>query len=482
MLSASSALICLCIFSFVFSVVGYWHARNTSNNLDDFICARNTQSSNAILLTMLATTMGTWVLFGPAETAVWGGVGAVFGYALGTIAPNLFIMAFGKRMRELVPNGRGLSEFIFHRFGLGTYIFIMAIMFVFLIISLIAGLTAIAQMVAIIAPIPLWQTVLIVLVFTLIYTIPGGLKVSIFTDRIQTAIILPFIALMLYLGWEYVDGISNLVERVQLNAPSLLDPFDMNGLKTGVVFFLAVALTGLFYQATWQRVYSANSTKAMMNGLLISALFTLPIVFCMGFFGLAYVALGIDGEASVALFTIVLNDAPSWLLIGMILFGLALIMSSADSTISGINSLLVVEINRMFSHWSPRRILSVSQGIIVVIGIISFFFASQGYSILYLFLLADLFCCAAAFPIFFGLYNKHYKSSYANLSISAGIVVGLFYFPLPGEDADTLFESFLLASAVPILLSIILLCIPNRTAFDFSLIKSKVNDLEKSNN
>ena len=39
-----------------------------------------------------------------------------------------------------------------------------------------------------------------------------------------------------------------------------------------------------------------------------------------------------------------------------------------------------------------------------------FIFASKGYSILYLFLLADLFCCAAVVTIFYGFFNKKINS------------------------------------------------------------------------
>ena len=44
-----------------------------------------------------------------------------------------------------------------------------------------------------------------------------------------------------------------------------------------------------------------------------------------------------------------------------------------------------------------------------------FVIASKGYSILYLFLLADLFCCAAVFTIFYGFFNKKINNKLANI-------------------------------------------------------------------
>ena len=41
-----------------------------------------------------------------------------------------------------------------------------------------------------------------------------------------------------------------------------------------------------------------------------------------------------------------------------------------------------------------------------LLSIISFVIASKGFSVLYLFLLADLFCCAFVFAVFYSFYNK----------------------------------------------------------------------------
>ena len=60
---------------------------------------------------------------------------------------------------------------------------------------------------------------------------------------------------------------------------------------------------------------------------------------------------------------------------------------------------------------------------------IVFILASRGYSILYLFLLADLLCCAAVVTIFYGFFNKKINSNLALLSIISGLLFGLLFFP-----------------------------------------------------
>ena len=60
--------------------------------------------------------------------------------------------------------------------------------------------------------------------------------------------------------------------------------------------------------------------------------------------------------------------------------------------------LLILKINTNY--------LKLSKYFIAGISIIAFIIASKGFSILYLFLLADLFCCAFVLTVFYSFYNK----------------------------------------------------------------------------
>ncbi len=478
MLDTTAAILWLCLFAAVFAIPGLLYARRRQDKLEDFIVARNSQSGSATMLTLLATTMGTWILFGPAQAATWGGVGAITGYALGVLAPRLIMIPLGSRIRELMPKGHTLTEFVLGRYGRVMYGFVLVIMVFYLFISLTAGLTAIAQMVALLAPVPLWVTATIVMGATLLYTLYGGLRVTIFTDRVQMLVILPFLLLLILFGWQAAGGLAPALAGLQEKAPHLLNPLDTTGLKSGLTFFIAVVLTGLFYQGTWQRVFAARDNKVIRNGFILSGVLSFPIIFIMGMFGLVFVGLGLPGDGSVALFSVLMPNMPLWFAIGLLPFGLALIMSSADSTISGLSSMMVVDLRRLLPNISAHKLLGLSRWLIVLLSIPVLFVASQGFSVLYLFLLADLLCCAAAFPVFFGFYNARYQSYNAVLSTFAGLVAGLWLFPAPGEPLTYLLESFLLASLVPVLVSGLLMLVPNRQPFDFSVLSLRIRSLE----
>lgn len=478
LLNTTEAILWLCLFAAAFAVPGMLYARRQQDKIEDFVVARNSQNGMATMLTLLATTLGAWMLFGPAEAATWGGIGAVTGYALGSLAPNFMMIPLGKRLRELIPEGHTLTEFVLHRYGRMMYGFVMVIMMFYMFISLTAGLTAIAKMVSLLAPVPLWATASIVMFATLLYTLYGGLRVTIFTDRLQMLVIVPFLLLLIMFGWFAVGGLEPTIAGLKEKAPELLNPFDMNGFKSGLTFFIAVVLTGLFYQGTWQRIFAAQDNKAIRNGFLVSGLMSFIFIFIMGLFGLAFVGLGLPGDGSVAVFDVLLSNVPLWFAIGLLPFGLALIMSSADSTISGISSMIVVDLRRLLPEVSASRLLSLSRWAIVLISIPVLVVASQGFSVLYLFLLADLLCCAAAFPVFFGFYSARYQAYNAVLSTAGGLIAGLWLFPTPGAEIEYLLESFLLASLVPVLVSALLQVIPNRQAFDFSILRQRIRSLE----
>jgi hypothetical protein len=95
-----------------------------------------------------------------------------------------------------------------------------------------------------------------------------------------------------------------------------------------------------------------------------------------------------------------------------------------------------------------------------------------------LFGLANLLCCAAAFQVFFGFYNARYQSCNAALSTFASLVAGLMLFPAPGAPLTYLLESFLLASLVPIAVSLLLLLMPKTKLFDFSSLAQRVRNLK----
>lgn len=454
LLDVSSAILWLLFFSAAFATAGLLYARRVNHHdLEDFIVARHTQGSMATILTLLASSLGAWILLSPPESATWGGLSAIIGYALGSMSPMIALMLLGQRMRTLMPSGHTLTEFLMARYGRILHLLVTVIMVFYIFIAMTAEITAISMLVTLLAPVPLWITSVIVMGSVLLYTMYGGLRASIFTDKVQVLIIVPLVVALVFVGLHVTGGIGPVTARLHEKAPQLLDLGDPVGIKAGLTFFVAILLTGIFHQGNWQRIYSARSNRDMRRGFLVSGLLVVPFIFLMGLFGLAYVALEPGGDPSVALFSLVMPNVPVWVAIGLIPLGLALVMGSSDTAISAVSSIIAVEGARLMPQARPERLLRLSRWLVLVLAIPVVLVSAQGYSVLYLFLLADLLCAAAAFPVFLGLYSRRHDGMDATLATLCGLVAGLVMFPSPGGALDTLLESFLLAAVVPVVVT-----------------------------
>ena len=85
---------------------------------------------------------------------------------------------------------------------------------------------------------------------------------------------------------------------------------------------------------------------------------------------------------------------------------------------------------------------------------IVFIFASKGYSILYLFLFADLLCCAAVVTVFYGFFKKKINTRLSLISIILGLSSGLLFFPSQNFQSSLLVGNIMsVENFSPIILS-----------------------------
>ena len=99
--------------------------------------------------------------------------------------------------------------------------------------------------------------------------------------------------------------------------------------------------------------------------------------------------------------------------------------------VNAISSLIIVDGKATFNFKTKINYLRLSKYFIIILSIIAFFIASRGFSVLYLFLLADLFCCAFVLTVFYSFYNKNLNEKVAYISIIIGLVGGFLLFPMP---------------------------------------------------
>ena len=297
-------------------------------------------------------------------------------------------------------------------------------------IFLCAEVTAVAILINYISGTQLWITAVIILLATLTYTLYGGLRASIFTDNIQMVVI----GILLIISAVYLLNFNEnefSFSFVNDKNPHLLSSSYIPSYTAGLTFFIAVAATNLFHQGNWQRVYAAKDYQTLRKSLIVSFFVIIPIVFFMGFSGLVAVSSNPNVVPDLGFFSLLLKEQTELLSLVIVTLGLALTISTVDTLVNAISSLIIVDGKATFNLDKKTNYLNLSKLIIIVLSIIAFVIASKGFSVLYLFLLADLFCCAFVVTVFYSFYNKSINEKTAYISIIIGLIGGLLLFPAP---------------------------------------------------
>ena len=448
-ISQSSAIILTLAISIVFVIIGLLYSKKFQG-LNNYLVASRSVGTFSLTASLVASALGAWILFGPASAATWGGIGAVIGYSLGTAFPLFTLIYLGKKFRDKYPRSKSLIEVVRLRFGSQLFKLILFLSIFYMSIFLIAEVTAVSILINYISGTDLWITASIVIISSLLYTLYGGLRASIFTDNIQFIVF----GLLLIISFSYLISLNSnefSFEFIKQNKPNLLSFNYLPNFTAGLTFFIAVAATNLFHQGNWQRVYAAKDNKVLKSSLIFSFLIIIPIVFLMGFTGLIATSQNSNLIPDLAFFSLLLKENALFLSIIIIILAISLTVSSIDTLVNDISSLIIVDGNKVIKFKGDY--LKLSKQIIILISLISFFVASKGISILYLFLLADLFCCSAVLSVFFSFYSKKFTEKNAYVAIIVGLIGGILLFPSPDFSKSILVGIILPLDFLPIFVS-----------------------------
>ncbi len=460
LISQNTALTLVLVSSLLFALIGIFYSRKY-RGYSNYLTAGRKTGTLSLTSSLVASALGAWILFGPASAATWGGIGSVVGYSLGTAFPMIALIYLGKKIRKDFPSGITFTQFIFYKIGKNLFKFILLLSIFYMFIFLCAEVTAVATLINFISNVPLWITSALVIVTTLIYTLYGGLKASILTDNFQFLIIIVLLSVCIYNVFNS-DFVS--YESIKDKSGDLLNSKYIANYTAGLTFFIAVAATNLFHQGNWQRVFAAKNYEVLNKSLKLSFFIIIPIVFFMGIVGIIAISLDSKVNPDLAFFSIILKDKTELLSMVIIILAVSLTVSTVDTLINAISSLIIVDGNKI------NKNLKFSNSLVIFLSLVVFFVASKGFSVLYLFLLADLLCCAAVFPVFYGFYKKKFNEKKAVISILFGLLLGFLIFPSPDFtksllvgtllpfdlfpqiiSSSLLFWSFLLATVGPVI-------------------------------
>ena len=407
-----------------FGYIGYQAATERKLEADEYLSARGSQDWLRIGLSLFASGMGIWILFGPSEVGYYGGFWDVVGYAVSAATPFLLLAYVGPMVRDKLPDGVTLADYVRMRIGRPMQIYVGVISVIYMFTFLFAEFTAIGKAMSVLSDMDPLIPMIAVGAVTVGYTAYGGLPASLRTDRIQAWVVLWLVIALLLI--VFAGDLSNLISDAKAYNPeddwSIGSMSYMDSFKSGLALVVAITAAEMFSQGNWQRAWASENNEALKKGALLAAGLVLPLVFIMGVLGTVAAGQGAVDDPSAAFFTL-LEDAHILIIAGFVVLGIALVCSSVDTLQNAVSASITRDLSDNKMNLDQARIATVAMiplAIYLATGPTIGNFTFDAESVFGIFLFADLLAAATVLPVLLTLSDR-IKSRAA----LAGAVCGL---------------------------------------------------------
>jgi SSS family solute:Na+ symporter len=281
------------------------------------------------------------------------------------------------------------------------------------------------------------KTAIVLVVATGIYTIAGGLAAVIYTDTVQTLILITGAVALTVIGLGRVGGMEHLRTMVPASYFHMIKPASDPAFPWTGIFFGAPIL-GIWYwctdQVIVQRVLSARDEGHAKAGTIFAGFLKILPVFMLVLPGIIAYALfpeQLAGKPDAAYPTLVLNLLPTGL-VGLVMAALlAAVMGAMSSVFNSASTLVTLDFyKKLRPEASEAQLVNfgrVATGVMVVLGLLWVPFIHLISSQLYIYLQS--------------------VQAYISPPIAACFVLGILWPRLNGEGAiSSLLTGFVLGA------------------------------------
>ncbi len=230
--------------------------------------------------------------------------------------------------------------------------------------------------------IPFWYGAIGIVIFTGAYTILGGMKAVIYTETLQTVILILGSVIITYLGMQEIGGWDNLKEIAGADHFNMWRPMsDPDFPWTGLLF--GGTIVGIWYWCTdqyiVQRTLAANNIKIGRRGAIFGAYLKILPIFIFLIPGIIAFAMAKQGMISYdrndEVFPVLVKTLLPTGLKGLVAGGLmAALMSSLASVFNSCSTIFTIDIyKKLKPETAENKLLiigRVATAIVVVCGII----------------------------------------------------------------------------------------------------------------
>src|SRR4030088_2042209 len=364
--------------------IGYYFSRKERTSESYFLAGRNI-GWFAIGASLFVSNISTEHFIGLA------GSGATSGLAVGHFEwlACLILLLLGWVFVPfyLRSNVFTMPEFLERRFNRQCAVYLAGISIIAYIFTKISvQLYAASVVLERVAGWSLWKTAIILVIATGIYTIAGGLAAVIYTDTVQTLILIAGACALTFIGLDKVGGLQHLRTMVPEGYFHMIKPAsDPDFPWTGI--FFGAPILGIWYwctdQVIVQRVLSAKDEGHAKAATIFAGFLKILPVFMLVLPGLIAVALyrdlfkfGPHGEVlngDIAYPTLIINLLPTGLVGVMIAALLAALMGAMSSVFNSASTLVTLDFYKKIKPDASEKQLvgfgRVMTGVMVALGL-----------------------------------------------------------------------------------------------------------------
>lgn len=421
------------ILAYLIGVVllGIWISR-THETSDDYFLASRSMPWYLIGISLFASNISSTTLVGLSGFAYGHNI-SVFNYEW-MAAVVLVIFAWFFLPYYIRTQIYTVPEFLEKRFDSRTrYIFSTLTLFLNIVVDTAGSLFAGGLVLKLLFPeLSLWVIISALALVAGLYTITGGLKAVIYTDALQTILLLVGSIVITGIALNEIGGWQKFISQVPTDDLKLIRPHDdanmpWPGLISGVL------IIGFYFwgmnQFIVQRMLSARNLNHARWGAMFAGFLKLPVLFIMVMPGLMARYLFPEISNPDQVYPTLLFELLPVGLLGLVVAGLiAALMSSIDSTLNSASTLVTMDfIHKLKPGLKSEQLMWVGRAVTFIFMILAVLWAPQ----------------IENFPSLFNYLQQ--ILSYAVSPVVAVLVLGVFW---RGMTSTAAFYSLLLNFAL----------------------------------
>ncbi|MGB8952511.1 MAG: sodium:solute symporter [Candidatus Aminicenantales bacterium] len=452
---------------YIVGIIGMsWAIGRRQKSQNDYYLGGRAMPAWQIALSIMATQVSAISLIGaPAFIALRANGGLVWlQYEFAIPLAMMLIMLILVPMYHRA-HGVTIYEYLERRFGAATRSTISAVFLISRGLGSGVALLATGIVTAVCLNWPLWETVLLIGVVSIVYTTFGGIKADIYSDIIQLVILWTGAFISLFILWNKLDGRAFSV-LTQDSSRFRVFNFSASGLGDGQTFAFWPMLIGGFFlylsyygcdQSQAQRLLTTRTFHQAQKALFLNGLLRFPLV-------LTYCAVGVlllpflhthpefagqlDGRPPDFLIPYFLIQYIPKGLLGILIAGIfAASMSTLDSALNSLSAAtyrdFLVKIRPGLDALSNRKQVRLSRLLTIFWGIISTAFALKmiGGSETVLELvnkIGSAFYGPVLAVFWLGMWVRRASEKGAITGLAAGVAVNIFLWQYFGERVSWL--------------------------------------------